>query len=108
VGKGALRAVPTILIDFKCSGGGVGSLRFAAHGEKPKIWYPAAMAKQKNSAGKSGKTGFVVGAAGFAKISAVEGIRLKPAAKKRAVEAGSKGLSAEETRKAIIRSYRKA
>jgi hypothetical protein len=66
------------------------------------------MAKQKNTAGKSGKTGFVLGAAGFAKISAVEGIRLKPAMKKRAAEAESKGLSAEETRRAIIRSYRKA
>jgi hypothetical protein len=38
----------------------------------------------------------VVGAAGFAKISAVEGIRLSPAMKKRAAEAGSKGLTAED------------
>jgi hypothetical protein len=65
------------------------------------------MAKQKDVSGKSGKTGFVVGAAGFAKISAVEGIRLSPAMKKRAAEAGSKGLTAEETRRAIIHSYRK-
>jgi hypothetical protein len=60
------------------------------------------MAKQKDTGGKTGKTGFVVGAAGFAKISAVEGIRLSPAMKKRA---GSKGLTAEETRRAIIRAY---
>jgi hypothetical protein len=63
------------------------------------------MAKQKDISGKSGKTGFVVGAANFAKISAVEGIRLSPAMKKRAAEASSKGLTAEETRRAIIRAY---
>jgi hypothetical protein len=72
-----------------------------------KIWYTAAMPKQKPTTGKDAKKGFVVGAAGFAKISAVEGIRLSPAMKKRAAEAGSKGLSAEETRRAIIRTYRK-
>jgi N-acetylmuramic acid 6-phosphate (MurNAc-6-P) etherase len=66
------------------------------------------MAKQKNRTGNSGRSGFVIGAAGFAKISGVEGIRLKTATKKRAAEAASKGLSAEETRKAIIGSYRKA
>jgi hypothetical protein len=52
--------------------------------------------------------GFVIGRAGFAKISAVEGIRLKPAMEKRAAEAASKGLSAEEYRESIVRSYRKA
>jgi len=62
-------------------------------------------AKTKTHPRKSAKTGFVVGTAAFAKISAVEGIRLKPAMKKRALEADRKGLSAEETRKAIIRSY---
>jgi hypothetical protein len=66
------------------------------------------MPKQKCTTGKGTKTGFVVGAAGFAKISAVEGIRLSSAMKKRAVEAGSKGLTAEETRRAIIRAYRKS
>jgi hypothetical protein len=65
------------------------------------------MPKQKPTTGKSTKTGFIVGAAGFAKISAVEGIRMSPAMKKRAAEAGSKGLTAEETRRAIIRTYRK-
>jgi hypothetical protein len=63
------------------------------------------MAKQKDISGKSGKAGFVVGAAGFAKISAVEGIRLSPAMKKRAAEAESRGLTAEQTRRAIIRAY---
>jgi hypothetical protein len=66
------------------------------------------MPKQKRTTGKNSKTGFVIGRAGFAKISAVEGIRLKPAMKTRATEAGRKGLSAEETRKAIVRAYRKA
>jgi len=66
------------------------------------------MPKQKRSTGKSSKTGFVIGRTSFTKISAVEGIRLKPAMEKRAAEAASKGLSAEEYRKAIVRSYRKA
>jgi hypothetical protein len=65
------------------------------------------MAKQKHT-NRKGSKGFVVGAAGFANISAVEGIRLKPAMKKRGIEADRKGLSAEETRRAIICSYRKA
>jgi hypothetical protein len=66
------------------------------------------MPKQKRSTGKSSKTGFVLGHANFAKISAVEGIRLKPAMKKRAAEASSKGLSPEEFRKVIVRAHRKA
>jgi len=66
------------------------------------------MPKQKRSSGKSSKTGFVIGRASFRKISAVEGIRLKPAMEKRAAEAASKGLSAEEYRRLIVRSYRKA
>jgi hypothetical protein len=65
------------------------------------------MPKQKRSTGKSSKVGFVVGCAGFTKISAVEGIRLKPAMKKRAAEAASKGLSAEQHREMIVRAHRK-
>jgi hypothetical protein len=65
------------------------------------------MPKQKRTTGKATKTGFIVGAAGFAKISAVEGIHLSPAMKKRAAEAKSKGLTAEATRRAVIRAYRK-
>jgi hypothetical protein len=65
------------------------------------------MPKQKPSSGKSSQAGFTVGRANFDKISAVEGIRLKPAMKKRASEASSKGLSAEEYRRLIVRSYRK-
>ncbi len=64
------------------------------------------MPKQKRPTKKSSKMGFAIGRAGFAKISAVEGIRLKPAMEKRAAEAASKGLSAEEYRKVIVRAYR--
>ena len=65
------------------------------------------MAKQKNVA-KGAKAGrFVLGSERFAKISEVEGIRLTAAMKKRASDAQSKGLSAEEYRRAIIRSHRK-
>jgi hypothetical protein len=66
------------------------------------------MPKQKRTTGKSSKSDFIVGRANFTKISAVEGVRLKPAMEKRAAEATSRGLSAEEYRKAILRTYRKA
>jgi hypothetical protein len=66
------------------------------------------MPKQESSIGKSGKKGFVVGRAGFTKVSAVEGIRRKPAMEKRAAKAASKGLSADEYRKLILRTFRKA
>jgi len=69
--------------------------------------YSLAMAKQEKVS-KSGKTGrFVVGRAGFAKISAVEGIQPTTTMKKRERAAHSKGLTAEEYRRMIIRSYRK-
>jgi hypothetical protein len=65
------------------------------------------MAKQKNLA-KGSKTGrFVLGRDRFAKISEIEGIRLTAAMKKRASDAQAKGLTAEEYRRAIIRSHRK-
>jgi hypothetical protein len=65
------------------------------------------MTKQKNST-KGAKTGrFVLGSDRFAKISEVEGIRLTPAMKRRADEAQTKGLSAEEYRRAIISNHRK-
>jgi hypothetical protein len=65
------------------------------------------MPKQKRSPGRNSKTVFVLGQAGFAKISAVEGIRLSPAMKKRAAEASTKGLSPDEYREVIVRAYRK-
>jgi len=56
------------------------------------------MAKRKNLA-KGVDTGqFVLGSDRFAKISEVEGIHLTPAMKKRASDAQSKGLTAEESK----------
>jgi hypothetical protein len=66
------------------------------------------MAKPKQSGTKVKKKGFVIGRAGFGKISAVEGIRLTTTMKKRATDAEREGLSAEEYRRVIVRSYRKA
>jgi hypothetical protein len=66
------------------------------------------MPKQKRTVTKGSKSGrFVLGSDSFAKISAVEGIRLTDAMKKRASDAQAKGLTAEEYRGAIIRSHRK-
>jgi hypothetical protein len=69
----------------------------------------AIMAKRKDKdIGKDAKTGrFVLGSDRFAKISEVEGIRLTAGMKKRASEAKSKGLTAEEYRQTIIRSHQK-
>jgi hypothetical protein len=67
------------------------------------------MSKPKQAGPKARKKGsFVIGRDSFGKISAVEGIRLTPAMKKRAADAERKGLSAEEHRRTIMRSYRKA
>ena len=66
------------------------------------------MAKQKKSPGQSTKTGrYVIGSAGFAKISAVEGIHLTDAMKERAAVKRTKSLTAEEHRRTIIDSHRK-
>jgi hypothetical protein len=66
------------------------------------------MSKQRKSAGNSEKTGrFIIGRERFAKISAVEGIELTDAMKKRADDKLAKGLSAEEYRRTIIGSHRK-
>ena len=65
------------------------------------------MRKQKRLIKKNTAPGFVLGEASFAKLSAVEGIRLKPAMKQRAARAANKGLSPEEYREAIVRAHRK-
>ena len=65
------------------------------------------MTTPKKPAKKKRETGFVVGRAGFEKISAVEGIRLTTAMKKRAAISESKGLTEEESRDLIIQAYRK-
>jgi hypothetical protein len=72
------------------------------------ICYNAIMAKQRKLVTKGAKVGgFVVGRAHFAKISAVERIELTPVMEKRASEASQKGLTADEYRRAIVRSHRK-
>jgi hypothetical protein len=76
--------------------------------ERPDSCYLETMAKQKKTIAKNVKTGrFVIGSAGFGKISAVEGIRTTGAMEKRASDARAKGLTAEEHRRTIIHSYRK-
>jgi hypothetical protein len=56
---------------------------------------------------KPAKTGrFVIGRDSFGKISAVEGIEMTAAMKERAGDACAEGLTTEEYRRAIIRSYR--
>ena len=66
------------------------------------------MSKQRKSARNGEKTGqFIIGRERFAKISAVEGIELTEAMKKRADDKRAKGLSAEEYRRTIIGSHRK-
>ena len=66
------------------------------------------MAKQRKPATKDAKvSGFVVGRAHFTKISAIEGIKLTQVMEKRASEADRKGLTPEEYRRTIVRSYRK-
>ena len=78
-----------------------------ASGREPR--YDWRMSKPKQAGTKAKKKGsFVIGRDSFGKISAVEGIRLTPAMKKRATDAERKGLSAEEHRRTIMRSYRKA
>ena len=63
---------------------------------------------QRKDLAKGAKAGrFVLGSDRFAKISEVEGIRLTPAMKERASEAQSKGLTAGEYRRTIIRSHQK-
>ncbi|HLJ01308.1 MAG TPA: hypothetical protein VKT76_16475 [Bradyrhizobium sp.] len=67
------------------------------------------MTRQKKSTERRDKSGrFTIGADAFAKISAVEGNRMTPAMKKRASDARAKGLSGEEYRQTIIRTYRKS
>jgi hypothetical protein len=66
------------------------------------------MPKQKKSAGAPAKTGrYVIGSAGFAKISAVEGIHLSDAMKELAAVKRAKRLTADEYRRTIIASHRK-
>jgi hypothetical protein len=64
------------------------------------------MHQKANRSGKAGK--FVLGAERYEKISAVEGIALTPAMKKRLQDAKKSKASPAEYRKAIIDAHRKA
>ena len=68
--------------------------------------YSQRMSNPKQPGTKAKKKSFVIGRAGFARICAVEGIRVTPAMEKRASDAQRKGLSAEEYRETIMRAYR--
>ncbi|MDO8878778.1 MAG: hypothetical protein Q8M24_02820 [Pseudolabrys sp.] len=53
------------------------------------------------------KTGWAIGHARFAKISAVEGIVFTPAMKARQAALDRAGATAEERREAIMKSYKR-
>ena len=65
------------------------------------------MASQKTTSKKAGGSGFVLGRERFGKISAVEGIELSGAMKKRIRDSDRKGLSAAARRAAIVRAHSK-
>ena len=62
---------------------------------------------QRGARRRSTASGVIVGRQRFAKISAVEGIELSPAAKKRVAEFDRLGLSPEERVRAIVAAHRK-
>jgi hypothetical protein len=55
--------------------------------------------------GRSAKSGMIIGRERFAKISAVEGIRLTAPMKKRQAEFDRRGLSGDERRRRIRQAY---
>jgi hypothetical protein len=61
-------------------------------------------AKAKAPDRKTQQKGLRPGACRLCKISAVEGVRLKPVMKKRASDASSEGLSPDEYRRVIVRA----
>lgn len=65
------------------------------------LWYIEFMAKSTKTTGKSR----VIGAKSFAAISAVEGLRLKGASKKRVASLRASELSPDERRAEVIRAY---
>jgi len=64
--------------------------------------------KQKPSTKRSSapRRGLVLGAKWAEKINAIEGLKLTPAAEKRAADFDRRRLSPEERRKEILRAYR--
>ena len=72
------------------------------------LWYDARMKKRGSpTRRKAASSGMTLGRDGFARISAVEGISLTPAMKRRAAEFDRRGLSPEERIRAIVAVHRK-
>jgi hypothetical protein len=69
------------------------------------VWFVMASPKKSARAHLTGQ--FVIGRDRFEKISAVEGIKVTAAMKKREAEFDRGGLSAEQRRRAIIDAHRK-
>lgn len=69
--------------------------------------YAICMTKNLNRPASKAAKDFTLGRQGFAKISAVEGIRLSPEMEARFREFDQKGLSPSERRAAIARTFSK-
>ena len=63
------------------------------------------MAPNRKASPKPPPKGMTLGASAFDKISAVEGIRLKPESKRMFAEFDRQGLSAEQRRRAIAEKH---
>jgi hypothetical protein len=69
--------------------------------------YVGGMTKTLDKPSSKRTKGYVLGRRGFAKISAVEGIRLSPEMEARFREFDREGLSPSERRKALARTFGK-
>jgi hypothetical protein len=72
------------------------------------LCYDTAMRQSGSKSPKRPSKGYIIGRSGFAKISAVEGIRTTAAMDEDFREFERRGLSADERRKLISRKYGKA
>ena len=70
-------------------------------------WYDLLMSTRKKSSAKKLVSKVVIGREGFAKISAVEGMKPSAAMRKRVAQFDRQGLSAAERRREIIKAYTK-
>ena len=86
----------------------LGRLSYSSFASHPIMWYVQTMPPQKKSTSKKRtSTKLVIGRERFARISAVEGIKLSPAMKKRLARFDRAGLTAAERRREIIKVYQK-
>jgi hypothetical protein len=65
------------------------------------------MKRTKSLSGRRGRAGYTIGRSRFAKISAVEGLRITAAMERDFQEFDRQGLSATKRRKIIARKYGK-